>query len=299
MSLPKDLKHSYYEASARGRILGLLDPGSFRELLPPQERAVSPHLQILGFPAAFDDGVIVGGGSLNGKPVLIAAQEGAFMGGSVGEVHGAKITGLLERALAERRGVLLLLESGGVRLHEANCALIAVSEIMRAVLELRAAGVPCIGLIGGTNGCFGGMSLVARLCDAIVMSEEGRLGLSGPEVIETVHGVEEFDSRDRALVWRTVGGKHRYLLREADRLVDDDIQAFRAAAIELLAQPKKLDLATLEQEQAKLNKRMTDFGACPDAVEVWSKMGIPEPKKLSLLDAAAFLSTVSAARGTP
>ncbi|HVI38988.1 MAG TPA: biotin-independent malonate decarboxylase subunit beta, partial [Gaiellales bacterium] len=188
------MKRSYYEDSARERLLGLLDDGSFREILPPTERVVSPHLRQLDTPAAFDDGIIVGGGTLDGNPVLVAAQEGGFMGGAVGEVHGAKLTGLLERALDERpAAVLLLVESGGVRLHEANAGLIAVSEVMRAVLAVRAAGIPVVVLDGGQFGCFGGMGIVSRLCDAVVMSEEGRLGLSGPEVIETTKGVEEFD----------------------------------------------------------------------------------------------------------
>jgi malonate decarboxylase beta subunit len=53
--------------------------------------------------------------------VLLAAQQGEFMGGGVGEVHGAKLTGLLRRAAETRpEGVLLLLDTGGVRLHEAN-----------------------------------------------------------------------------------------------------------------------------------------------------------------------------------
>ena len=224
------MRHSYYEASARSRIAGILDPQSFREILPPSARAVSPHLTALDLPVAFDDGVVVGGGMLDGRSVLVAAQEGGFMGGAVGEVHGAKIVGLLERALRTRpAAVLLMLESGGVRLHEANAGLIAVSEVMRAILAARAAGIPVLAAIGGQYGCFGGMGIAARCCDAIVMSEEGRLGLSGPEVIETARGVEEFDSRDRALVWRTVGGKHRYLLGDCDRLVDDDIGEFRAA----------------------------------------------------------------------
>ena len=53
----------------------------------------------------------------------------------------------------------------------------------------RAAGVPVLALIGGNCGAFGGMGIVAKLCSTIVMSEEGRLALSGPEVIETVAGV--------------------------------------------------------------------------------------------------------------
>ena len=228
-------RHSFYEEGARARLRHLLDPGSFRELVPFHQRVMSPHLASLGIPGALDDGVVVGAGLLRGKRVLIASQEGDFIGGAVGEVHGAKLTGLLERALKERAdGVILVLDSGGVRLHEANAGLIAISEIMRALLALRLAGIACVGLIGSENGCFGGMSIVARLCSTLIMSEEGRLGLSGPEVIETVHGVEEFDSRDRALVWRTVGGKHRYLLGEANLLVDDDMDAFRDAAAQVL-----------------------------------------------------------------
>src|SRR5256885_12613801 len=83
------------------------------------------------------------------------------MGGGVGEVHGAKLVGLLRRALLERpAAVLLLAESGGVRLHEANAGLTAVSEVMRALLDVRASGIPVVVLIGGANGRFRGMGLL-------------------------------------------------------------------------------------------------------------------------------------------
>ena len=179
------------------------------------------------------------------------------MGGGVGEVHGAKLVGLLQRALRDRpEAVLLLAESGGVRLHEANAGLIAVSEVMRALLDVRAAGIPVIVLIGGANGCFGGMGIVARCADHIVMSDVGRLAMSGPEVIEASHGVEEFDSRDRALVWRTTGGKHRWLTGDCDALVEDDVAAFRAAAIAALGASRPVTLAALEAEHALLDARL-------------------------------------------
>ena len=121
---------SYYESSARARIAGLLDADSFYEWLPAADRVTSPHLAILEQPAAFDDGVVIGQGSIAGKNIFIAAQEGGFMGGAVGEVHGAKIVGVLERAVRDHpAAVLLLLETGGVRLQEANAGLIAVSEV--------------------------------------------------------------------------------------------------------------------------------------------------------------------------
>ena len=291
------MKHSFYEANARQRLLGLLDAGSFHELLPPNERAVSPHLPQLDAPVAFDDGVIVGKGTLTGRAVLAASQEGGFMGGAVGEVHGAKLTGLFERAIAEQpAAVLLLLESGGVRLHEANAGLIAVSETMRALLNARAAGITVIGLIGSTYGCFGGMGLVARCCDVIIMSEEGRLGMSGPEVIETAHGVEEFDSRDRALVWRTVGGKHRYLLGEADQLVEDDIAAFRGAAIEALGAGRPLTVDAMLAEHSMLTQRLARFGQCKDALDIWRELGIAEPGAIPLLDTGDFLAAAAGVR---
>ncbi len=291
------MKHSYYEADARQRLHGLLDAGSFKELLPPASRATSPHLPLLDAPVAFDDGVIVGAGLLARRRVFVASQEGGFMGGAVGEVHGAKLTGLFERAIDQKpAAVLLLLESGGVRLHEANAGLIAVSEVMRALLDARAAGITVIGLIGSSVGCFGGMGLVASCCDTIVMSEEGRLGMSGPEVIETAHGVEEFDSRDRALVWRTTGGKHRYLCGDASVIVDDDIGAFRDAAIAALDRKRPLTLETLLAEQAALETRLERFGKSHDAFEVWRALGVEAPEGVALLDRDAFVEAASKAR---
>ena len=287
-------EHSYYESNARERLFGILDEGSFREFVGPRARATSPHLAQLDVPGAFDDGVIVGEGRLDGRRVLAAAQEGAFIGGSVGEVHGAKLVGLLVRAAATRPdGVLLLLDSGGVRLHEANAGLIAISEIIRALLAARVAGVPVVAIIGGANGCFGGVGIVARCCDHVIVSEEGRLALSGPEVIETVKGVEEFDSRDRALVWRTTGGKHRYLLGEADTLVADSIPDFRAAALAALGRGRPLTLEALEAHQARLEERRTRYGELDDAVDIWRAQGIDDPSTLPLLEADEFLVAVA------
>jgi malonate decarboxylase beta subunit len=247
---------SFAECTARQRLAQVVDAGSFHEWLPPAERIRSPHLGQLGLPAAFDDGVAIGRALLGAHPVFVAAQEGGFMGGGVGEVHGAKLVGLLQRARIERpQAVLILADSGGVRLHEANAGLIAVSEVMRAVLDVRAVGIPVMVLIGGSNGCFGGMGIVARCADTVIMSETGRLSMSGPEVIEASHGVDEFDSRDRALVWRTTGGRHRWQSGDCDVLVDDDVLAFRGAALNALKRSNAISLDTLEAEHQLLSTR--------------------------------------------
>jgi malonate decarboxylase beta subunit len=284
---------SYQEATARQRIAGMLDAGSFDEFLPPQMRIVSPHLHQLDAPVSFDDGVVVGRGTIEGRRVFIAAQEGGFMGGAVGEVHGAKLAGMLRRAVDEGAdAVLLLLETGGVRLHEANAGLIAVSEVMRAVMDVRAAGIPVVAVVGGSNGCFGGMGIVARCTNGVVISEESRLAMSGPEVIETAGGVEEFDARDRALVWRVTGGKHRYLMGDAQAIVPDDIHAFRAAALQLADAARgagtELTLDGLAAEQRMLASRIERFGGLEDPLDIWESMGIDDPHAVPLLETDAF-----------
>lgn len=283
---------SFAECSARERLARVFDAATFHEWLPPTERVMSPHLEQLGVPSAFDDGVAIGRAMLDGHPVFVAAQEGEFMGGGVGEVHGAKLVGLLRRALRDRpAAVLLLAESGGVRLHEANAGLIAVSEVMRAVLDVRAAGIPVVMLIGGANGCFGGMGIVARCADRVVMSDMGRLAMSGPEVIEASQGVEEFDSRDRALVWRTTGGKHRWLSGDCDVLVKDDVAAFRAAAIDALDASRPVSLETLEREHTLLAARLRllpDTLDSDEAVALWGLLGVADAARVPDLDVDAL-----------
>jgi malonate decarboxylase beta subunit len=280
---------SWYEASARQRIEVLLDAGSFSEFIGPELRETSPHLAIFDLPEQFDDGIVIGRGRLDGSPVLAAAQEGRFMGGAFGEVHGAKLSGLLRAARAHHQHVLILFDTGGVRLQEANAGELAIAEIMRAVIEARGAGVSVIGLIGGRAGCYGGGSLIAGTCSRLIVSEQGRISVSGPEVIETNKGVEEFDSRDRALVWRTMGGKHRYLIGGADIFVDDEATAFRQAAIDALKVKRGCDARVLEAEQTRLERRLQRFGEAEDAVEIWQALGIDKPTDIPALPTDALL----------
>jgi len=279
---------SFAESTARQRIVGILDAESFHEWLGPSARVTSPHLAQIGVPGAFDDGVAIGEGRLQGRRVFIAAQEGRFMGGGVGEVHGAKLVGLFRRALRDRpEAVLLLADSGGVRLQEANAGLIGVSEVMRALLDARVAGVTVVVLIGGAFGCFGGMGILARCADSVVMSDVSRMSMSGPEVIEASNGVEEFDSRDRALVWRTTGGKHRYLIGDCDALVDDDAAHFRDAAAALLGVHRSSSLEGLEIEYAGLESRLVAYTTGDDAVDLWRQLGVERASSVPDLEVEA------------
>jgi len=292
---------SWFLASARDRLAGLLDPGSFVEFLPPSERVRSPHLALFDLPAAFDDGMVVGRGRLDGQGVLAAAQEGQFMGGTFAEVSGAKLIGLLRAARDNPdlpRTVLLLLDSGGVRLQEANAGELAVAEVMRAIIEARSAGVAVIALVGGRAGAFGGAGLTAATCSRIVISEQGRLGVTGPEVIETNQGVEEFDSQDKALVWGVTGGRTRRLIGGSDAYALDTMAGFREAAVSLLGNPSPFDLRTLQAEQDRLAARQQRLGACDSPAALWATLGVPDPGAARDMDDEAFAALAATVKGT-
>jgi malonate decarboxylase beta subunit len=281
----------WFQATARQRIAGFLDSNSFTEFMGPSERVQSPHLRLFDLPSAFDDGVVIGRGKLDGKNVLIAAQEGQFMGGTFAEVSGAKIVGLMRAARDHKelpQTVLLLLDSGGVRLQEANAGELVVAELMRAIVQARSAGVAVIALVGGKAGAFGGAGLTAATCSRVVVSEQGRIGVSGPEVIETNKGVEEFDAANKALVWSVDGGKNRRLIGGADAFAEDSMEGFREAAIALLGKVPAFDLKTMQAEQERLASRQEKFGACDDAISMWRKLDIKNPEAIRDMNGKDF-----------
>jgi malonate decarboxylase beta subunit len=226
-------RESFIELKARARAQSLMDSGSWRELVGPFERIESPWLPEQGIAPQSDDGCVVLKGKIAGKPAVVVALEGGFQGGSTGEVSGAKMTAALDLAARDSANgtnttAVLLLETGGVRLQEANLGLAAIAEVSASLLVLRQYA-PIITVIAGTVGCFGGMSLVAGLSSYVIMTAEARLGLNGAEVIEQESGVEEFDSTDRALIWAINGGEQRVGMGVADELVVDDAQRIAAA----------------------------------------------------------------------
>jgi malonate decarboxylase beta subunit len=227
---------SFIELGARERAQALLDPGTFRELLGPFDRLHSPWLEMQNVVVQEDDGVVVARGTIDGQPAVIAAIESAFQGGSMGEIGGQKIASALDLAREDHgRGIptrpVLLLETGGVRLQEANLGLAAIAEIHAAILALRK-HVPVVAVVAGTVGCFGGMSLAAALCSHLILTREGRVGMNGPEVIEQEAGIEELDAADKRLIWSIIGGEQRNATGLADALVADDVEAIAVAVRE-------------------------------------------------------------------
>jgi len=265
-------RESFIEKRARERIRSLLDPGTFRELLGPFDRMESPWLPMQRIVPQSDDGAVIARGALGGRPVMVAAIESAFQGGSIGEVSGSKLACALELVLAEcQKGnviyPLLLLETGGVRLQEANLGLAVIAEIHSAIAAL-VHRVPVVGVIAGMVGCFGGMSVAAGLCSHLIVTRQARLGMNGPEVIEQEAGVDELDASDPRLVWSVFGGAPRCRDDLADALVPDDTGAVREAIESAWATglPATRRSAQLERLPLPSPAPVTSSGAAAGAV---------------------------------
>ncbi len=303
---------SFYEANARQRAVGLVDDATFHELIGPNDEICSPHLPILGGAVSFDDGIVTGVGKICERPVFVISQEGRFIGGAVGEVGGAKAVGVFSLALElydkirqkypndyEKRtpAIVYSFETGGVRLHEANAGLLAHAEIMELIQKCRGK-IPVIALVGSKVGCFGGMGFVCVACDVVVMSELGRIGLTGPEVIEQEMGKKEFDSGDRALVYRTTGGKHKTIMGDCAFLVADHIGAFYERVRVLLQLPYKeleqyrnIGSWDLVREQLALVE-LAAILKPKDSIDVWAFFGNTKPEMIPDMEFDEFVANV-------
>jgi acetyl-CoA carboxylase carboxyl transferase subunit beta len=129
------------------------------------------------------DAVIVGSGTLDGLDIVIAAQEYAFIGGSMGVVVGEKITRAIERALERHCSLVIVCCSGGARMMEGALSLMQMAKISGALARLDRARLPYIAVL--TDPTTGGVSAsFAMLGDLNIAEPKAQIGFAGPRIIE-------------------------------------------------------------------------------------------------------------------
>ncbi len=136
------------------RNLSSTDPLSFSDT-----KAYKDRLKASEEATGTKDAVIVGAGTIDGVPALVAAMEYEFIGGSMGVVVGEKITRVIERALETRRPLIVVCCSGGARMMEGALSLMQMAKICGALARLDRAGVPYISILtdpttGGVTASF-------------------------------------------------------------------------------------------------------------------------------------------------
>ena len=160
------------------RDLASTDPLEFVDQKSYQERLASGRKA-----TSHEDAVISAAGLLNGRRVPICSLELKFIGGSVGSVVGEVITRAVERSIAQRRPLIVVSASGGMRMQEGMVSLIQMAKISAALMRLDEARLPYISLLtdpttGGTTGSF------AMLGDINIAEPRAQIGFAGPRVIE-------------------------------------------------------------------------------------------------------------------
>jgi acetyl-CoA carboxylase carboxyl transferase subunit beta len=129
------------------------------------------------------DAVIVVQGHLDEVPVVLAAMEYRFMGGSMGSVVGEKITRAAERALERRLPLIVVSASGGARMQEGVLSLMQMAKISAALARLREARLPYLSIL--TDPTTGGVTASFAMLGDLNIAEPGALiGFAGPRVIE-------------------------------------------------------------------------------------------------------------------
>ena len=179
-------QHPRGKKTARERIASLLDDDSFVELDAfARHRSTNFGLEKKRIPG---DGVVVGHGTIDGRQVCIYSQDFTVFGGSLGEVHGQKITKVMDLALRTGVPLIGIADGGGARIQEGVAALTQFAEIFRR--NVAASGViPQISLILGPSA--GGAVYSPALTDFIVMADgTSNMFITGPDVIRAVTGEE-------------------------------------------------------------------------------------------------------------
>jgi acetyl-CoA carboxylase carboxyl transferase subunit beta len=188
---PKCAHH--FRLSATDRLKMLFDNGAWTEI-DPGLRSLDPleftgtkpyraQLEAAIAATGLNDAIIVGTGTLDGMPVVIAAMEYAFIGGSMGVVVGERITRAVERGLADRWPVIVVSCSGGARMMEGALSLMQMAKISAALARLDRAGVPYISVL--TDPTTGGVTAsYAMLGDLNLAEPKALIGFAGPRVIE-------------------------------------------------------------------------------------------------------------------
>ncbi|WP_297465866.1 carboxyl transferase domain-containing protein [Thermococcus sp.] len=180
-------QHARGKLTARERIEKLLDPGSFVEIGAfVKHRGTEFGLDKKELPA---DGVITGYGTIDGRLVFVYAQDFTVMGGSLGEMHAAKIKRIMELALEAGAPVIGLNDSGGARIQEGVDSLKGYGEIFK-MNTLLSGVVPQITAIMGP--CAGGAVYSPAIGDFILMVDNPAsfMFITGPQVVKAVTGVE-------------------------------------------------------------------------------------------------------------
>jgi acetyl-CoA carboxylase carboxyl transferase subunit beta len=183
----------HLRVNARKRIDALLDSeGRFeigQEIIPvdslkfKDSRKYTERLQEAMEQTGETDALVVIGGLIKSLPVVVAAFEFEFMGGSMGSVVGERFARGVQAAIEQKSAFISVAASGGARMQEGLMSLMQMAKTTAALSQLAQKGLPYISVL--TDPTMGGVS--ASFCflgDVVIAEPKALIGFAGPRVIE-------------------------------------------------------------------------------------------------------------------
>ncbi|HVM00911.1 MAG TPA: acyl-CoA carboxylase subunit beta [Egibacteraceae bacterium] len=204
-------------ADARTRVAMLADADSFRELGSQARHHVTAFGMAAKRPAG--DAVVTGTARVQGRPVGVFAQDPTVLGGSLGEVHAAKIARILDHAIRARCPVVGLLDSGGARIQEGVAALDGYGAIFKRNVAM-SGRVPQVSVVLGP--CAGGAVYSPALTDIVIMQRQrAHMFLTGPRVVKAVTFEDvSLDQLGGPEVHATASGVAHLVAEDSDEALD-------------------------------------------------------------------------------
>ena len=134
-----------------------------------------------------NDALVAFSGTVKSMPVVAAAFEFSFMGGSMGSVVGEKFVRAANRAISDKSALVCFCASGGARMQEGLTSLMQMAKTSSAIAQMREQGLPYIVVL--TDPTTGGVSAsIGTLGDIIIAEPNALIGFAGPRVIEQTVG---------------------------------------------------------------------------------------------------------------
>lgn len=220
----------FSELDAAARAKALLDEGSFHSLYGSSNR----------------DPLFLGRGTVGDHPALIAVTNGNIKGGTFGRREAGLLARLVDEADGqpdrERPILLIVFDTGGVRIEEGPTALAALSAVGVSLARLTLRGVRAITVISGPRGCFGAPAVMAAVPERIAMTDNCYWGLTGPRLIGNMRG----DAEPGRAGFEATSPASRKRNRDAHVILPDDAAAVRAEAVRFAASPPPAALSLVE-----------------------------------------------------
>ncbi|MDA0830277.1 MAG: hypothetical protein O3A05_03705 [Proteobacteria bacterium] len=199
-------------------------------------------------------------GTLDAKSAVIVAFDFNLAGGSIGPSEASQLHVAITTAEQMTLPLIMMLNTGGVRVPEGANSLGAFRFVFRELLDAKVRGVQVLSLV--TQQCYGGGSMLAAISDVVLVNAQSQISMSGPRLIQALNQYVEGDDVTTDRVRLVLCGKSRAATSDRFQLVEDNIEGYRGGIKHLLSSSENPG-SSIKQSLLNLERRFAENGVIP------------------------------------